>query len=379
MLRRRGLVVVLFLFVLALPGGASGRKADVQFGWALAPLSGTQKWIRITNTDAANSIRLASVHGVNFNITSVIGVRASGAQTPSCTVSTAPTTFDYLYCNGELPPDSSLILVVDTNGTGGDFEIAASDSVDPSSLDYVPDTQLGALLPVTASLTKTPTTEQVSFTSGGNVFDEVEVLPHGFTVTKVDSITPAGSTCDPEGPGLDCTVDLPANTTGTITFEATAQTDTPTADVILSGDDGFGDALVTQKQGAAATYDLVAKARPSVVTYKRGKRAAAHPVRFTVSNAGSAVIASSPVNVTETLSGTSATKLFHARLACQPKLKTMPSLRPGKSATACALAFTPNSPVARTPGRLNVTLAVACTSPETSCANNRARATIVVK
>src|SRR5215471_12912932 len=109
---RRRVLVLLSLLVLALPGGASGHKTDVDFGWALAPLSGTQKWIRITNTDDTNSIRLASVHGISFNITSVVSVRASGAPTPSCTVSTAATTFDYLYCSGDLPPDASLIVVV---------------------------------------------------------------------------------------------------------------------------------------------------------------------------------------------------------------------------------------------------------------------------
>src|SRR4029079_7182146 len=133
-----------------------------------------------TNSDDEASIRLASVHGLTFNITSVVSVRASGAHTPRCTVSTAPTSFGYLYCNGELPPDSTLLVVVGTSGTGSDFEIAASDAVDPSTLQYAPDTDIGPLLPVTASLTKTPTTEQVSFTSGGHAYDEVEILPHGF-------------------------------------------------------------------------------------------------------------------------------------------------------------------------------------------------------
>jgi hypothetical protein len=322
---------------------------------------------------------LASVHGITFNITSVVSVRASGAQTPSCTVSTASATFQYLYCNGELPPDSTLLVVVGTSGSGGDFEIAASDSVDPSTLEYAPDTDLGPLLPVTAGFKKTPTTQQVTFTSGGHAYDEIEVLPYGFAITKVDSITPAGSECDLAGAGLDCTVALPANATGTITFETSgAPSGTPTADVIMSGDDGFGDAFVTQTQGAAAAYDLQAKALPSVVTYNRGQKLGAHPIRFTVTNAGSATIASSPVTVTQTISGNS-TKLFGAKVSCQPKVRTTPALSPGKSATACTLALAPSRPVARRAGKLIVTLAVACTAPETSCSNNRARATIVVK
>ena len=101
---RRSALAVLFVVVLALPAAANGRTTDVSFGWAVGSQSGSQKWIRITNTDDETSIRLASVHGITFNITSVVSVRASGAQTPSCTVSTAPTSFEYLYCNGELPP-----------------------------------------------------------------------------------------------------------------------------------------------------------------------------------------------------------------------------------------------------------------------------------
>ena len=377
---RRSALVILVLAVFALPGGASGRTTDVAFGWVVAPLSGTQKWIRIANTDDDNSILLASVHGISFNITSIASVRASGAPTPNCTISTAATTFDYLYCSGELPPDSSLILVVNTNGSGGDFEIAANDAYDPALLDYAPDTQIAPLLPLTARLTKTPTTEQVSFTSGGNAFDEVELLPHGLTVTKVDSITPAGSTCDLQGPGLDCLVDLAANASGTITFETAAgSSSTPTADVVLTGDDGVGDANVTQTQGAAPTYDLLTKAQPSAVTYKRGQKLAAHPIRFTVTNAATATLASPPVAVTETVSGNSPLKLLGAKLSCQPNDRRTPSLKPGESATACTIAFTPTRPVARKAGRITVTLAAACTSPETACTNNRARSTIVVK
>ena len=134
---RRSALAVLFVAVLALPGGANGQKTDVAFGWAVASQPGSQKWIRITNTDDETPIRLASVHGITFDITSVVSVRASGAQTPTCTVSTAPATFRYLYCNGDLPPDSTLLVVVGTSGSGADFEIAASDSVDPSTLEFL--------------------------------------------------------------------------------------------------------------------------------------------------------------------------------------------------------------------------------------------------
>ena len=292
---RRCALVFLFLVVLALPAGANGRTTEVAFGWAVAYLPGGQEWIRFTNTDDATPIRLASVHGLSFNITSVVSVRASGAQTPSCTVSTAPTSFDYLYCNGELPP-------IRRCSSSSARAAAATTSRSPRPTRSTRARSNTRPTPISVrsflsrpGLTKTPTTEQVSFTSGGHAYDEIEILPHGFTITKVNSIAPAGSECDLEGPGLDCTVALPANATGTVTFETSGATSgTPTADVIMSGEDGSGNAFVTQTQGPAATYDLLTKARPSVVTYKRGQKLATHPIRFTVTNAGNATIASSP-------------------------------------------------------------------------------------
>jgi hypothetical protein len=149
--------------------------------------------------------------------------------------------------------------------------------------------------------------------------------------------------------------------------------------VVLTGDDGVGDAYVTQTQGAPPTYDLLAKAQPSLVTYKRGQKLAAHPIRFTVTNAAAATITSPPVAVTETVSGDSALKLFGAKVSCQPGSRRTPSLKPGQSAIACTIAFTPPRPVARKAGRLTITLALACASTETACTNNRARATLIVK
>ena len=75
--------------------------------------------------------------------------------------------------------------------------------------------------PVTASLTKTPTTEQVSFTSGGHAYDEYRdpssrIHDHR---RSTRSHRPGPLECDLEGPGLDCTVALAANATGTVTFE----------------------------------------------------------------------------------------------------------------------------------------------------------------
>ena len=374
---RRCALAFLFLVVLAVPAGANGRTTDVAFGWAVADLPGGQKWIRVTNTDDETPIRLVSVHGISFNITSVVSVRASGAQTPSCAVSTAPATFQYLYCNGELPP-------IPHCSSSSAPRAAATTSKSPRptrstrARSIAPDTDIGPLLPVTASLTKTPTTEQVSFTSGGHAYDEIEILPHGFTITKVNSIAPAGSECDLEGPGLDCTVALPANATGTVTFETSGATSgTPTADVIMSGEDGSGNAFVTQTQGpgnirpphqgAAERRHLQARTEtrhPSDSVHRDERRQR--------DNHGS------PATVTQTIAG-NATKLLRARLSCQPKIRTAPSLAPGKSAAACTLALAPTRPIARQAGRLSVTVAVACTAPETSCANNRARATIVIK
>src|SRR5712691_2205730 len=222
-----GLLAALLLTMGAVEAG--GRTKDVQFGWTMTRLTETQKWLRVTNTDAQNSIRLLAVRGVDFRITGVKAVRASGAATPNCSVSTESTTFGVLFCNVDLPPDSSLILIFEVTGSGGNFEIAGSDSSDPSTLKYGPDTEGPAFLPTDATFTSAGTaTSRVTFTSKGNTFGEVEVLPIGYQITKVLSLLPAGSSCDPEGAGIDCAVNLPANGTGTVTFETSGAPPQPT-------------------------------------------------------------------------------------------------------------------------------------------------------
>ena len=132
--------------------------------------------------------------------------------------------------------------------------------------------------------------------------------------------------------------------------------------------------------GKPLTYDLVAGARPAVVTYKRGQRASPRPIRFTVTNSATAAVASPPVRVTVKASEVSAKKLFGASLACRPSARTTVALPPGKSTTACTLTFSRPNVVARKAGKLNLVFSVACArSAEKSCANNVARATIVVK
>jgi hypothetical protein len=380
---RRSLLGAALLVVLMLPAAAlahtdgTARSAEVEIGWQIASITATSKWIRVTNTDDANRIRTLAVHGFGFNITAITAMRVTGGPAPSCSVSTAPTTFDYLFCSGDLPPDSTLLLNVTTNGTGNDYEIAATDSFDPNSLLYVPDTLIGELLPATATFQSLGTTNlaQVTVTAGANAFDEVEVLPYGTSITKVTA-APAGAECDVVGNGMDCGIDLAAHASATITVETEGKTGTPSADVILSGDDGVADAYVQQTVGATPKYDLAVSAAPGTVAYKRGQKLGARKIHFTVANAASAGIASNASTVTLKTTG-SAAKVLGATVACSAR--SVAPLAPGKSETACAVTFKPGTARALRPGTLTLTVSVACSANETSCKNNSARVSIVVK
>jgi hypothetical protein len=366
-------------FVLA--GGAGAGTRSVEYSWTLTPLTANTKWVRVANTDEANSIRLLSLRGEDFRITSVKTVRASGGTASSCTVSTEARTFGVAYCNVDLPPGANLILVVETTGTGGYYDIGASDSVDPSTLVETQDLQTAPFLPSDASLTTAGTsTRRVTFTSKDHSYDQLELLPFGFTITKVLSITPAGSSCTQDGAGIDCETNLPANATGTVTFETADETTTPAAEILLSGEDGVGDQYVTQTQGAPAKYDLVASAQPSTLSYRVGQKVSALPINFTVSNAATAAVPSSAAVATVKVSGTSSTSVFGSRISCGAAKLVVPALAPGQSKKLCSLRLTTTKRFARAPGRIVVDFAVACAAKaETNCANNRRRAVIVVK
>src|SRR5438128_910903 len=376
----RPLTVLGLLALLLVTVGAGGRTKTVEFGWTMTRLTDTQKWLRVTNTDPQNSIKLLAVRGVDFRITALKAVRASGAATPSCSVSTEATTFGVLFCNGDLPPDSSLILIFDVTGSGGNFQIAGSDTSDPSTLEYGPDTEAPAFLPTDATFTTAGTaTSRVTFTSKGNAFGEVEVLPIGYQITKVLSLMPAGGSCDPEGAGIDCVVDLPVNGTGEVTFETSGAPAQPTAEVLLTGDDGVGDQYVTQTEGAPAKYDLAASAHPASLHFGIGQRLRSIPLSFSVENSKTAERSSMAASATVKLSGSSPRALFGSDVSCGAAKLTAPPLAPGKTKKLCTLTLKPPSAKAKRAGRIDVVFTVACTqSLELSCANNRARASIVV-
>jgi hypothetical protein len=363
----RRLGVVGLLLVLVLTVGAGGRRTDVQFGWVVAPVSDTEKWVRIENVDPSRSLKIMEFTGDDFTVTAIKSARASGASTPSCSVSTG-----LVRCDGDLPPQSSLFLNVVVAGSGGNFEIGASD--DPSNLVLAPGVQGPPLLPIVARLvTAGATTKRITFTSRGNAFDELEILPYGFTVDKVASITAKGS-CDPEGPGVDCSITLPPQSGGVVTFGTSgAGTD---AEVILSGDDGVGAATVTQTAGM---YDLVASARPTTIRYRRGQSLRRIPITFLVLNASAADVPSGRVSATVEVAGSSQA-LLGAALSCPVHNPVAASLAPGVFKKVCSLSITPSPTIVRKAGKLSVLFRVACAANlETSCANNRARATIVVE
>ena len=366
----RRLGVVGLLLVLLLTVGAGGRRKDVQFGWVVAPVSDTEKWVRVENVDASGSLKIVEFLGDDFTVTGIKSARASGASTPSCSVSNG-----LVRCDGDLPPQSSLFLNVVVSGGGGNFELGASD--DPSNLAFASGTQDPALLPMEAKLVSAgPTTKRVTFTSRGGAFDEVEIMPFGFTIDKVSSITPNGS-CDSEGPGVDCSVVLPAQSSGVATL-GTSGSGTAAA-VILSGDDGVGVQYVTQTAGAPEKYDLVASANPTTIRYRRGEKLHRIPVTFVATNATTAEVASGRVSATVKVAG-SPQALLGARLSCSVHNPVATSLAPGASKKVCSLSITPSPAIVQKAGRINVVFSVACAANlETTCANNRARATIVVE
>src|SRR5438876_4376821 len=97
----RPLTVLGLLALLLVTVGAGGRTKTVEFGWTMTRLTDTQKWLRVTNTDPQNSIKLLAVRGVDFRITALKAVRASGAAPPRCWVSTEATTFGVRSCMGD--------------------------------------------------------------------------------------------------------------------------------------------------------------------------------------------------------------------------------------------------------------------------------------
>lgn len=353
-------VVLLFpVAVLAHPYERA-RTADVSIAWEVASINATSKWIRVTNTDSKAHVRLLGIHPLNFDITAITAVRASGAQLPGCTLSTAPTTYHYVFCTGDLPPDSTLLLHVTTSGTGGDYEIAASDAFDPSTLAYAPDTEIGTLLPATAKFESRGTTNRatVTFNTGANAFDEIEILPYQTAITKVISAT-NGIACDMVGNGLDCTAALAAGTTASITFDTAQTSGTPSADVVLSGADGVADVFVQRTVGAAPKYDL-AVTGPASAKYKRGLK-----LKFTVSNGGEAASSATSVSAKAKGLGT---------VSCAPK--TVGALEPGKSAS-CTVTLKPAK--APKPGKIALVVSVRCSGAETSCRNNSTRVTLSVR
>lgn len=374
--QRAGIVASLLVLIVAV--GAGDSRTAVQYGSAVVPVSNTEKWVRVDNVDASDSLRTVEFKGDDFVVTGIKSVRASGASTPTCSVSTLPADSGLVRCDGELPPQSSLFLNVTVAGGGGNFQIAASD--DPNDLELAPGAQGPPFLPIDAKLvTLGPRTKQVTLTGGGAAFDELEILPFGFTIEKVSSVASGhgSGSCEAEGRGIDCSFDLPPRSTGVVTFETSGPGGT--AEVLLSGAEGVGDQYVTQVAGSPAKYDLIASARPATIRYRRGRTIRGIPISFAVLNAKDAVVPSGYAFATAKVVGASPRAVLGAKVSCPIHNPVALSLAPGASKTACSLSLTPSPTTLLKPGRVDIVLSVACArNLEVRCANNRALATIVV-
>ena len=100
---------------------------------------------------------------------------------------------------------------------------------------------------------------------------------------------------------------------------------------------------------------------------------------FVVLNAKTADVPSGRVSATVKVAA-SARALLGATPSCSVQNPVAMSLAPGEAKKVCSLSITPSPAIVRKSGRITVVFSVACAENlETTCANNRARATIVVE
>jgi hypothetical protein len=123
----------------------------------------------------------------------------------------------------------------------------------------------------------------------------------------------------------------------------------------------------------------VASARPTTIRYRRGQSLRRIPITFLVLNASAADVPSGRVSATVEVAGSSQA-LLGAALSCPVHNPVAASLAPGVFKKVCSLSITPSPTIVRKAGKLSVLFRVAgAANLETSCANTRARATIVVE
>ena len=375
---------------------AGSERASLSVGMNFKKLSASEGWGRVWAV--GGTFYGFRIKGVDFDITGLKYVRAAGAAAPKCTVSGSPAILD---CRGTFPDGSSIFVGFNIAGGGSSFqqENFFSANIGPPQF-FITNTLGQPLLPISASLKKGKGASKTVTFSGKSAFNDLEVLPYGFKITRVTKSTPAAS-CKSEGFGIDCSLKLAKGGKGSITFDtarvtarsATAvRAEEDAVEVLLHGDDGTGDAVATvTPEEAEDKYDLIAQMTgelfdPLFWTAHVGSAFKQAQLMFslTVHNAKDADRSSLPSAVHVQLIGPKSTTVFrNAEIDCRHGLPVVPALAPGESKEVCQLYLEPfhngdTIRVLRT-AHIGVRLGVACAKNlERSCTNNRAFGTILV-
>jgi hypothetical protein len=200
---RFGLLLMAAAGCVAAVGLSSGAaRTTGSAGWNLKPISSGQKWLRVfTEGTTVYGFRL---RGTGFAPTGITNVRASGGDVPACSISGTPAT---LVCDGTISDGMSVFVNFGASGTGGGYEFALLFTPDDPDPHFTPSTQgppparLGGSFGKTSSTTvrvtiQNPSTERA--------FEELEMVPIGFRITGVKSVSSGGSKRAAE----DCSVGL---------------------------------------------------------------------------------------------------------------------------------------------------------------------------
>jgi hypothetical protein len=219
---------------VVLTGSASPTRTQGGADWTLRPVADGQKWLRFNvQGDTLYGFR---VQGVDFTVTGIKSVRASGGPVPQCTVSGTPST---LACDGALPGGISVFVQLATSGGGGAYTFAPLFQPNDPNLFYVPSNQRPAPVPIGGSLGITSAgTGRVTISnpSATRSFGQLEVAPIGFRVTNVLT-SDCGIT---EGAGIACQASLGPRRTAVIRFTLDSRPAAASAVLSAAGTDvGF--------------------------------------------------------------------------------------------------------------------------------------------
>lgn len=363
-MRRLALLAVCVPLLL----GAGGKSAAFSYGWNLKPVSGNQKWLRVY-VEGEGSTKAFAVRGVDFTISEITSVRTSGGPEPSCGVSGTPATFR---CDGPISGGMSVFVRMGVTGSGGTYEIGFQ--VGNAPLVFQRQTQGPPFLPMQASLSSLSATKQrVTFAGSGHRFEDFEILPFGYRITRVTKLTVNGASqgsCKTEGSGIDCSLNFPSGAKGVVEFETAAgarnvaglRDDIPReiAEALLHGPDGTADELLEPR------YDLEVRITPKTSTGKLVNGAVRFSSIVEVTNVAKAPAKDSPAT-TVTLNPSHSSLAPRVRLGCGSLTCNVVPLAPGQSQQFPILLLAKGLKVG---GTVKLSATVPCSAEEPSCQNN---------